>query len=270
MIEQHHHNQQQQAFSINTEASIPDEPVVSNSTMPCTSLESATVESMVISEIPSSVNSNLNLVDTIVDESSNTSQDLVPINTMNQEVKSELIEPSTSSEQVVANQATSTIISSPVTSSKKSKLSGVDSPSGGASGPATTKPVQQSSKTSKGSCVDLPPNWEARVDHLGRIFYIDHVNRTTTWKKPRLNAANLELTNQYMLTSELEKQRLDKRYQSIRRTMNPNHHDPESIYSNKSIKIIFNLNCQNNKILFSTFYITQFLNYSFIYCKLLN
>lgn len=234
MIEQHHHNQQQ-GFSINTEASIPDEPVVNNSTMPCTSLESATVESMVISEIPSSVNSNL--VDTLVDESSNTSQVLVPFNTMNQELKSELIEPTTSSEPVVANQATSTIISSPVTSSKKSKLSGVDSPSGGASGSAT-KPLQQSSKTSKGSCVDLPPNWEARVDHLGRIFYIDHVNRTTTWKKPRLNAANLELTNQYMLTSELEKQRLDKRYQSIRRTMNPNHHDPESIYSNKSIQII--------------------------------
>lgn len=30
----------------------------------------------------------------------------------------------------------------------------------------------------------LPPNWEARRDTHGRIFYIDHVNRTTTWNRP--------------------------------------------------------------------------------------
>lgn len=81
---------------------------------------------------------------------------------------------------------------------------------------------------------DLPPNWEARVDHLGRVFYIDHKSRTTTWKRPKLNS-NLEISNQ-MLNTEMEKQRLDKRYQSIRRTMNSNNEKPDVIYSNKAKK----------------------------------
>ena len=37
---------------------------------------------------------------------------------------------------------------------------------------------------------ELPLYWEARVDNLGRVFYIDHLNRTTTWKRPRPNRAN--------------------------------------------------------------------------------
>ena len=61
---------------------------------------------------------------------------------------------------------------------------------------------------------ELPLYWEARVDNLGRIFYIDHLNRTTTWKRPKANRLNQDLD------TELEKQRLDKRYQSIRRTIN--------------------------------------------------
>lgn len=32
--------------------------------------------------------------------------------------------------------------------------------------------------------VDLPPHWEARLDAHGRIFYIDHERRTTTWHRP--------------------------------------------------------------------------------------
>lgn len=32
--------------------------------------------------------------------------------------------------------------------------------------------------------VDLPSNWEARLDAHGRIFYIDHERRTTTWHRP--------------------------------------------------------------------------------------
>uniref|UniRef100_A0A8C1JKG1 HECT-type E3 ubiquitin transferase n=1 Tax=Cyprinus carpio TaxID=7962 RepID=A0A8C1JKG1_CYPCA len=27
-------------------------------------------------------------------------------------------------------------------------------------------------------------NWEARIDSHGRVFYVDHVNRTTTWQRP--------------------------------------------------------------------------------------
>lgn len=36
----------------------------------------------------------------------------------------------------------------------------------------------------------LPPNWEARRDTHGRIFYIDHVNRTTTWNRPIYHQPN--------------------------------------------------------------------------------
>jgi hypothetical protein len=59
------------------------------------------------------------------------------------------------------------------------------------------------------------------MDNLGRVFYIDHLNRTTTWKRPKLNTnqTTQDLANQRLLNSEIEKQRLDKRYQSIRRTI---------------------------------------------------
>lgn len=29
-----------------------------------------------------------------------------------------------------------------------------------------------------------PTDWEARIDSHGRIFFVDHVNRTTTWQRP--------------------------------------------------------------------------------------
>lgn len=30
----------------------------------------------------------------------------------------------------------------------------------------------------------LPPGWEQRTDPKGRMFYVDHVNKTTTWTRP--------------------------------------------------------------------------------------
>lgn len=33
---------------------------------------------------------------------------------------------------------------------------------------------------------DLPPNWEARLDAHGRVFYVDHDRRTTTWIRPQV------------------------------------------------------------------------------------
>uniref|UniRef100_A0A8C4ZEA4 HECT-type E3 ubiquitin transferase n=1 Tax=Gadus morhua TaxID=8049 RepID=A0A8C4ZEA4_GADMO len=50
----------------------------------------------------------------------------------------------------------------------------------------------------------LPPNWEARIDSHGRVFYVDHVNRTTTWQRP---------------TAPPQMEQLNRRYQSIRRTI---------------------------------------------------
>ncbi|XP_014241602.1 E3 ubiquitin-protein ligase HECW2 isoform X2 [Cimex lectularius] len=61
----------------------------------------------------------------------------------------------------------------------------------------------------------LPPYWEARIDSHGRIFYIDHVNRMTTWQRPNHGT----LTRARASTNELQRQQLDRRYQSIRRTI---------------------------------------------------
>ncbi|XP_031423878.1 itchy E3 ubiquitin protein ligase a isoform X2 [Clupea harengus] len=30
----------------------------------------------------------------------------------------------------------------------------------------------------------LPPGWERRADPLGRVYYVDHISRTTTWQRP--------------------------------------------------------------------------------------
>jgi E3 ubiquitin-protein ligase NEDD4 len=47
----------------------------------------------------------------------------------------------------------------------------------------------------------LPPNWERRQDHLGRNYYVDHVNRATTWHRPSFNQttnANEQASEQNM------------------------------------------------------------------------
>ncbi|XP_017312394.1 E3 ubiquitin-protein ligase HECW2 isoform X2 [Ictalurus punctatus] len=62
----------------------------------------------------------------------------------------------------------------------------------------------------------LPPNWEARIDSHGRIFYVDHVNRTTTWQRPTAPAAPQVLQRS---NSIQQMEQLNRRYQSIRRTM---------------------------------------------------
>ncbi|XP_075036049.1 E3 ubiquitin-protein ligase HECW2 isoform X3 [Mixophyes fleayi] len=62
----------------------------------------------------------------------------------------------------------------------------------------------------------LPPNWEARIDSHGRIFYVDHVNRTTTWQRPTGPPASQILQRS---NSIQQMEQLNRRYQSIRRTM---------------------------------------------------
>lgn len=34
----------------------------------------------------------------------------------------------------------------------------------------------------------LPPGWERRVDHMARIYYVDHITRTTTWQRPTVES----------------------------------------------------------------------------------
>lgn len=61
----------------------------------------------------------------------------------------------------------------------------------------------------------LPPAWEARMDSHGRIFYIDHTTRTTSWQRP---GATFNLATS-IGGREQHRQQLDRRYQSIRRTI---------------------------------------------------
>ncbi|ORX44255.1 HECT-domain-containing protein [Hesseltinella vesiculosa] len=52
-------------------------------------------------------------------------------------------------------------------------------PASSSAGPSTSQADDRN--------VDLPRGWERRVDHLGRPYYVDHNNRTTTWKPPTAN-----------------------------------------------------------------------------------
>ncbi|KAM4606558.1 E3 ubiquitin-protein ligase HECW1 [Polymixia lowei] len=63
----------------------------------------------------------------------------------------------------------------------------------------------------------LPPNWEARIDSHGRVFYVDHVNRTTTWQRP----SHAPKCNHTLPRSGSNQQMelLNRRYQNIQRTM---------------------------------------------------
>nr|KAF6338100.1 HECT, C2 and WW domain containing E3 ubiquitin protein ligase 1 [Pipistrellus kuhlii] len=62
----------------------------------------------------------------------------------------------------------------------------------------------------------LPPNWEARIDSHGRVFYVDHVNRTTTWQRPTA-AATPDGMRRSGSIQQMEQ--LNKRYQNIQRTI---------------------------------------------------
>lgn len=64
----------------------------------------------------------------------------------------------------------------------------------------------------------LPSSWEARMDSHGRIFYIDHTTRSTSWQRPGG-------TNILGSGREQHRQQLDRRYQSIRRTITCDRYD---------------------------------------------
>ncbi|XP_017269590.1 E3 ubiquitin-protein ligase HECW1 isoform X1 [Kryptolebias marmoratus] len=63
----------------------------------------------------------------------------------------------------------------------------------------------------------LPPNWEARVDSHGRVFYVDHINRTTTWQRPSNSGKCNHGISRSGSTQQMEQ--LNRRYQNIQRTM---------------------------------------------------
>jgi len=55
-----------------------------------------------------------------------------------------------------------------------------------------------------------------RVDSHHRVFYIDHNNRTTTWEKPENGQRTI---HRRPTISFQQKRDMDRRYQSIRRTI---------------------------------------------------
>ncbi|XP_047667629.1 E3 ubiquitin-protein ligase HECW1 isoform X3 [Tachysurus fulvidraco] len=62
----------------------------------------------------------------------------------------------------------------------------------------------------------LPTNWEARIDSHGRVFYVDHANRTTTWQRPghATKCPSMQRSN-----SIQHMEQLNRRYQNHQRTM---------------------------------------------------
>lgn len=75
----------------------------------------------------------------------------------------------------------------------------------------------------------LPPAWEARMDSHGRIFYIDHTTRTTSWQRP--GGAGILVTGS---GREQHRQQLDRRYQSIRRTITSERRDQLAVPSSRN------------------------------------
>ncbi|CAM4514002.1 unnamed protein product [Lepidochelys olivacea] len=76
----------------------------------------------------------------------------------------------------------------------------------------------------------LPPNWEARIDSHGRVFYVDHVNRTTTWQRPTA-AATPDGIHRSGSIQQMEQ--LNRRYQNIQRTIATERPEDDAIVNNR-------------------------------------
>ncbi|TMS06479.1 E3 ubiquitin-protein ligase HECW2 [Larimichthys crocea] len=86
-----------------------------------------------------------------------------------------------------------------------------------ASGGVAEEPGRGGDKATRGGGIcGFRANWEARIDSHGRIFFVDHVNRTTTWQRPTGPPAPQGLTRS---NSIQQMEQLNRRYQSIRRTI---------------------------------------------------
>uniref|UniRef100_A0A8C7RBI1 HECT-type E3 ubiquitin transferase n=1 Tax=Oncorhynchus mykiss TaxID=8022 RepID=A0A8C7RBI1_ONCMY len=74
-----------------------------------------------------------------------------------------------------------------------------------------------SDRTVGGEMLFIVTYWEARIDSHGRVFYVDHVNRTTTWRRPTHAASKCNGIQRSSSTQQMEQ--LNRRYQNIQRTM---------------------------------------------------
>ncbi|XP_050186106.1 E3 ubiquitin-protein ligase HECW1 isoform X7 [Myiozetetes cayanensis] len=73
-------------------------------------------------------------------------------------------------------------------------------------------------------------NWEARIDSHGRVFYVDHVNRTTTWQRPT-TAATPDGIHRSGSIQQMEQ--LNRRYQNIQRTIATERTDDDAVVNNR-------------------------------------
>lgn len=65
-----------------------------------------------------------------------------------------------------------------------------DVPSGSRSSLTSNAPAETSANNAP-----LPTGWEQRFDQNGRIYYIDHISKTTTWNRPAVNTQSEPATN---------------------------------------------------------------------------
>ncbi|KAG7280829.1 hypothetical protein CRUP_010811, partial [Coryphaenoides rupestris] len=49
---------------------------------------------------------------------------------------------------------------------------------------AVAKPATSGTPRPPAATGPLPPGWEQRVDHNGRLYFVDHVEKRTTWERP--------------------------------------------------------------------------------------
>ncbi|XP_064299903.1 E3 ubiquitin-protein ligase HECW1 isoform X4 [Phalacrocorax carbo] len=80
----------------------------------------------------------------------------------------------------------------------------------------------------------LPPNWEARIDSHGRVFYVDHVNRTTTWQRPTA-AATPDGIHRSGSIQQMEQ--LNRRYQNIQRTIATERTEDDAVVNNRMERV---------------------------------
>uniref|UniRef100_A0AC34F118 HECT-type E3 ubiquitin transferase n=1 Tax=Panagrolaimus sp. ES5 TaxID=591445 RepID=A0AC34F118_9BILA len=91
-----------------------------------------------------------------------------------------------------------------------------------------------SSSLSSGSS-NLPPGWEARVDEKGRILYLDHINKTTTWKPPTILEPESDDQSDIAINSNI-------RYPYSRRTVVTSSNYPEKSFHTRPISFLLQHN----------------------------
>ncbi|KAG0376130.1 hypothetical protein BGX24_008240 [Mortierella sp. AD032] len=96
-----------------------------------------------------------------------------------------------------------------VASSPATAANGFVAQSSSASAPASNGGRQLSAYEDQHG--PLPPNWERRVDQLGRTYYVDHTNRQTTWTRPSMTATTPERSQELQSQTERERQQHNNR-----------------------------------------------------------